>query len=432
MKHNKNDDSQGLFQSKSRGREDPLKEVFERALSKPKIFKNRNVMRSDYVPDRLPHRDDHIRKLGEILAPALSFSRPSNIFIYGKTGTGKTAVVKYVFKRFKEMALKENLPLAFAHVNCRISGTEYKALTELCDAIGVKVPFTGLSRAEVYNRLRRGLKEGGVLLVACFDEVDALVKNYGDNLLYELTRINEGMDGCGLSIVGISNDLHFKDYLDPRVLSSLSEEELVFHPYTAMELVNILSERAKLAFHEGAVPQNVINLCAALAASEHGDARRAIDLLRVAAEVAERNGNEKVEERHVRIAQSIIERGRIFEALSTLPLHSKLVLTSVLLLAKNGLRDPISGMIYQTYREACGLIGVEPLTDRRVSTLISELDMLGVVKSDLVNMGRYGRTRKIVLLTPVEEIEEVIGGDEILSTLLNYKPSIIREGRAAR
>lgn len=423
---NNSKDTKRLLQWKIGGEGDPLNEVFQRALQRPRIFKNRDVMRSDYIPNRLPHRDEHIQRLGEILAPALSLSRPSNIFIYGKTGTGKTAVIKYVFRRFREVAEKESLPLAFAYVNCRISGTEYKVLSELCEAIGVRVPFTGLSKAEVYNRLKKGIREKRLLLVSCFDEVDALVKSYGDDLLYDLTRINEGMEGGGLSIVGTSNDLHFKDYLDPRVLSSLSEEELVFHPYTATELIDILSERAELAFHEGAVPQSIINLCAALAAAEHGDARRAIDLLRVAAEVAERNGDGVVEEGHVRVAQSIIERGRIFEALSTLPLHSKLVLTSLLLLTKNGVSDPISGIIYQTYREVCSLVGVEPLTDRRVSTLISELDMLGVVKSDIVNMGRHGRTRKIVLLTPPGEIEEVVESDEVLSSLLTYTPSTAR------
>ena len=412
--------SKGAFQWKKSGARDPLEEVFKKALSRPKIFKNREVMRSDYVPEKLPHRDEHIRSLGEILSPTLRCSRPSNVFIYGKTGTGKTAVVKYVFKRFEEIASKEKLPLKFTYINCRIAGTEYRVLAELCGAIGVKVPFTGLSKAEVFNRLRRGLSDGGYLLVACFDEIDSLVKNYGDNLLYELTRINEGFDESGLSMIGVSNDLHFKDYLDPRVLSSLSEEELVFHPYTAIELIDILSERASEAFYDGTVPQEVINLCAALAAAEHGDARRAIDLLRVAAEIAERNGDEKVEEKHVRLAQNIIERGRVFEALSTLPLHSKLILTSLILLKKSGVRDPISGVVYQAYRELCGLIGVEPLTNRRISSLISELDMLGVLKSDLVNRGRYGRTRKISLLTPIDEVEEVIKNDELLSTLLNH------------
>jgi cell division control protein 6 len=400
-----------------------LEDVLKKALQRPRIFVNREVMRSDYVPNKLPHRDEHIRRLGEILSPALSLSKPSNAFIYGKTGTGKTAVVRYVFKRLQEVAAGEDLPVAFAYVNCRIAGTEYRVLAELCESIGVKVPFTGLAKAEVFARLRRSLKEKGVLLVACFDEIDALVKSYGDNLLYELSRINEGMEGCGLTMIGTSNDLHFKDYLDPRVLSSLSEEELVFHPYTAMELVDILSERARLAFREGAVPQEIINLCAALAASEHGDARRAIDLLRVAAEVAERNGDEVVEERHVRTAQNIIERGRIFEAISTLPLHSKLVLVSMLLLTRDNVSSPVSGMIYQTYKEACRQIGIEPLTDRRVSSLISELDMLGVVKSELVNMGRHGRTRRIVLLTPPDEVEEAIRGDELLSPLLDHKPS---------
>ncbi|MCD6312757.1 MAG: orc1/cdc6 family replication initiation protein [Thaumarchaeota archaeon] len=425
-KQEKSKKSKGLLQLKSGGARDPLQEVLERALQRPKIFKNREVMRSDYVPDRLPHRDEHIRRLGETLAPALALSKPSNVFIYGKTGTGKTAVVRYVFKRFSEIVEKEDLPLAFAYINCRIAGTEYRVLAELCESIGVKVPFTGLAKAEVFSRLRRGLKEKGLLLVACFDEIDALVKSYGDTLLYELSRMNEGAEGYGFTMIGTSNDLHFKDYLDPRVLSSLSEEELVFHPYTATELIDILSERAKLAFKEGAVPQNVINLCAALAAAEHGDARRAIDLLRVAAEVAERNGDAVVEERHVRLAQNIIERGRVFEAISTLPLHSKLVLISLLLLTKGGVADPISGMIYQTYKEVCGQIGMEPLTDRRISSLLSELDMLGVIKSDLVNMGRHGRTRKIILLTPPDEIEEAISGDELLSSLLSYKPSIIR------
>ena len=429
MKLKNSHETIGAFQSKEGGGADPLDDVLKRALQRPRIFRNRDVMRSDYVPDRLPHRDEHIRRLGEILAPALSLSKPSNVFIYGKTGTGKTAVVKYVFKRFREVVEKENLPIVFAYVNCRISGTEYRVLAELCESIGVKVPFTGLSKAEVFSRLRRGLREKEILLVACFDEIDALVKSYGDNLLYELSRINEGIDGCGFAMIGTSNDLHFKDYLDPRVLSSLSEEELVFHPYTATELIDILTERARLAFREGAVPQAVINLCAALAAAEHGDARRAIDLLRVAAEVAERNGDSIVEERHVRLAQNIIERGRVFEALSTLPLHSKLVLVTLLLLAKNGLPNPISGMIYQTYREVCGQIGVEPLTDRRVSSLISELDMLGVVKSDLVNMGRRGRTRKISLLTPIEEVEEVIESDELLASLLNYTPASIDKWR---
>ncbi|MEN2974956.1 MAG: orc1/cdc6 family replication initiation protein [Candidatus Caldarchaeales archaeon] len=414
------------LQLKKRGVEDPLQEVIERALQRPRIFKDRNVMRSDYVPESLPHRSEHIRKLGEILSPSLKLSRASNVFIYGKTGTGKTAVVKYVFNRFKELAELQGLPLHFSYINCRISGTEYRVLAELCDTIGVKVPFTGLSKAEVFNRFRSALKDKGIILVACLDEIDVLVKNYGDNLLYELTRVNENFDGGGLNIVGVSNDLHFKELLDPRVLSSLSEEELVFHPYTALELVDILLERAAMAFYPQAVPEEVIKLCAAIAAQEHGDARRAIDLLRVAAEICERSGEGIVEEKHVRLAQNMIEKGRVFEALSTLPLHSKLILTSLYLLAKNDILNSFSGLVYEVYREICLQLGVEALSSRRVSMLISELDMLGVLTSEIVNMGRHGRTRRITLTTSIDEVEEVIRSDDLLSTLLDYKIDLSR------
>lgn len=418
-------------QSKKRGGDDPLHNVIEKALQRPKIFRNRDVMRSDYIPGNLPHRVEEIRRLGEILSPSLHLSKPSNVFIYGKTGTGKTAVVKYVFKRFREIAESENLPLDFTYVNCRISSTEYRILAELCETINIKVPFTGLSKAEVFNRFRNGLNEKKIVLIACLDEIDVLVKNYGDNLLYELTRINESFDRGALSIVGVSNDLHFKELLDPRVLSSLSEEELVFHPYTALELIDILSERAAMAFYPNTVPEEVIRLCAALAAQEHGDARRAIDLLRVSAEVAERAGAEKVEEKHVRIALNMIERGRVFEALSTLPLHSKLVLTSIYLLVKNDVREITSGMLYETYRELCSTLGLEALSDRRISTLVSELDMLGVLKSEIANMGRYGRTRKITLLTSLGEVEEVLENDEIIKTLLNHRPSLIIKSKSS-
>jgi cell division control protein 6 len=408
------------FQLKVRGEEDPLRELITQVKAAPSLFINREVLRADYIPGNLPHRWEHIRRLGEILSPGLRASRPSNVFIYGKTGTGKTAVVKHVFKRFAEESANMNLPLKFVYINCRLTGTEYRVLSELCSALSVRIPFTGLSRAEVFNRFRTALHQSSSLLVACLDEIDILVKSSGDALLYELTRINEASEGGQLSIVGVSNDLMFKEMLDPRVLSSLSEEEIVFHPYTAIELIDILSERAAMAFREGAVPQQVINLCAALAAAEHGDARRALDLLRVAAEIAERNGASVVSEGHVRAALGVIEQGRVYEALSTLPLHGRIVLMAIYHVARSGVQRVTSGMVYNYYRELCRNLGLDPLTDRRISSLLSELDMLGVISCDVVSFGRYGRTRRIILKVPMEEIKSVLERDELLSNLIEY------------
>jgi cell division control protein 6 len=202
------------------------------------------------------------------------------------------------------------------------------------------------------------------------------------------------------------------------VLSSLSEEEVVFPPYTATELADILWDRARQALRPGAVDDGVVGLCAALAAAEHGDARRALDLLRVAAEVAEREGCERVEVEHVRRAQQLIERGRVKEVVSSLPLHSRIVLLAVYVCGRKGV-DTTSGTLYNTYREFCGLMGVDPLTERRVSTLVSELDMLGIVACDLVSYGRHGRTRKIKPTIPYEEVVEILGRDEALASLLD-------------
>ncbi|NVM29648.1 MAG: hypothetical protein HWN65_12470 [Candidatus Helarchaeota archaeon] len=155
-----------------------------------------------------------------------------------------------------------------------------------------------------------------------------------NKVLYELTRMNSDLKKAQVCIIGISNDLEFKENLDPRVLSSLSEEEMVFPPYKATELLDILRQREKMGFHPDVIADGTIEIVAALAAREHGDARRAINLLRVAGELAEREGDEQVSESHVRRAQTLIERDTISDALKTLPLQSKLALYSIYLLEK--------------------------------------------------------------------------------------------------
>lgn len=399
-----------------------LDEVFERFVKNSRIFKDREVLRHDYLPDRLPHREEQIRRLGETVAPVLKGERSSNIFIYGKTGTGKTAVTKHVLNRLEIKAKEFVAPVRFCYVNCRLAGTEYRVFASLCQSIGVNVPFTGLSVGEVFDRFRTGLDASKTLFIVILDEVDALVKTRGDTLLYELTRINETLHSSKVSIIGISNDLRLKEYLDPRVLSSLSEEEMVFRPYDAGELRNILFERARLAFYEDALSEGALSLCSALAAAEHGDARRALDLLRVAGEVAEREGVSVVVEEHIREAEKRIEHNRVFEALRNLTLHSKLVVLSVFHLSKANLRHVITGNIYEIYGELCGEIGVTPLTQRRVSTLVNELDSVGLLNAQVISMGRYGRTKKIRLEVTRTLIREVFANDDRLGRLINYEP----------
>ncbi|MHC3128550.1 MAG: ORC1-type DNA replication protein [Candidatus Bathyarchaeota archaeon] len=402
-----------------------LEDVFNRFLSSNHIFKNREVLRHDYIPEKLPHRDEQITYLGEIVAPVLRGSPCSNAFIYGKTGTGKTAVTKYVLKKLSSKAQELGASIGGCYVNCRLAGTEYRVLSSLCDALDVKVPFTGLAVGEVFDRFKEGLDLQRKIFIVVLDEIDALVKIRGDTLLYELTRVNETLRHGRTSIIGISNDLRFKEFLDPRVLSSLSEEEIVFRPYDAAELQDILWRRARVAFSEGALLDSAVALCAALAAAEHGDARRALDLLRVAGELAEREGADCVSEDNVRQAEKRVEHDRIVEVLENLPVHSKLVLCSVYLLGKTKVSYSITGDIYGIYCELCGQSGLSPLTQRRVSGLISELDMVGLLNARVVSMGRYGRTKKIRLGIGRSLVRKVFTNNDRLRDLVGYIPNCL-------
>ncbi len=408
---------------------DVLNGVFEHFLESIPIFKNREVLRHDYIPESFPHREEQIRFLGQMIAPLLKGERCSNLFVYGKTGTGKTAVMRYVLHRLSQKALELNSQVKVCYVNCRIAGTEYRVFTRLCDAVEVRVPFTGLALGEVFDRFKKGVDSEKHVFIAVLDEIDALVKLRGDILLYELTRINETLRRGRTTLVGISNDLRFKEFLDPRVLSSLSEEEIVFKPYNADELSDILFDRAKRAFQQNIVSAGPISLCAALAAAEHGDARRALDLLRVAGEIAEREGSTKLIESHIRQAEKRIEHDRVTEALKNLPFHSKLVLSSVYLLGKNqdqAQRVSVTGNIYEVYCELCQHSGVAPLTQRRVSGLVNELDAIGLLNTQVINMGRYGRTKKIRLGITPRVLKEVFG-DSRFSSVLEYIPKHLAE-----
>ena len=291
-------------------------------------------------------------------------------------------------------------------LRCCNSTTNYRILKALCESMNAKmpdgsaIPFTGLPTDEIRTILMQKLDSEPKIFVAVLDEIDSLVKrdiNQGNDILYGLTRMNGELENSRISIIGISNDLKFKDLLDPRVLSTLGEEEVIFPPYDAVQLRGILQQRVELAFNEGVIQdEGVINLVGALAAQEHGDARRALDLLRTTGELAERKGENHVTQEHVRDAQKFMERDTITETVKTLPAQSKAVLLSVYALTNRGQKDIFTGECFNAYMEIATAMSIDTLTQRRVGDLISELDMLGLINTTVVSKGRYGRTKRIV------------------------------------
>ena len=379
------------------------------SLRKSSIFRNREILLPDYVPEELPHRETQIKRLVEILSPIMRGEKPNNIFIYGLTGTGKTAVTKFVLKKLEEKL--SNLFL-YVYINTRQIDTPYRILANILESLGARVPFTGISTAELYRRFLKKVSEIKPILIIVLDEIDALVKKHGDDILYRLTRANYELNKSKIALIGITNDVKFVDFLDPRVKSSLSEEEIVFPPYNADELEDILHKRAKEAFYDSAVSDEVIKLCAALAARDHGDARRALDLLRVAGEIAEREGSPIVTVEHVNKARVEIERDRVYEVVSTLPFHSKLVLLAIVIGFRDKRRSLTTGEIYEIYSRLTKKLGIESVTQRRVSDIINELDMLGIITAKVVNRGRYGKTKEVNIAVNEETIIKAISEND--------------------
>jgi cell division control protein 6 len=394
-----------------------LSDIFSGYVQKAgSIFSDRNILSHDHIPDQAVHRDEQIHQLANIIAPAIQGARPSNTFLYGKTGTGKTLVARQVTNELSRTS--KNITVLY--MNCkmkRVADTEYRLFAELSRELGKEVPATGLPTDEVYRIFYNAVDSKAQSLILILYEIDALVKKVGDEILYNLTRANANLKQAKLSIIGISNNVSFIDALDPRVKSSLSEEEIIFPPYNANQLKDILSERASKAFIPASLEGGVIEKCSALAAQEHGDARKALDLLRVAGEMAERKKSPKVTTSFVDMAEDKLDLDRTTEVVRSQPKQSLAVLSGILKLTDKGEKDIQTGDIYVEYEKISAKCGLKPLTQRRVSDLIAELDMLGIINAKVISKGRYGRTREIrILLTKpaVEKIRRVLEENYLL------------------
>ncbi|MDD1775249.1 MAG: orc1/cdc6 family replication initiation protein [Methanobacterium sp.] len=376
--------------------------IFEE-LDYKTVFKCKKYLDHRFLPENLPHREDQIKSVAKYWKEALNGVTPPDVTIYGKTGTGKTAVAKYARNQLEDVSKNKDINVRVEYIRCTDYTTEYQVIARLCQQMGQDVPYRGWTKAEVVHAFRDLFKKNvfgkNLILMIILDEIDILLKNDGDGLLYTLTRTEN------VSIASISNFVDFKQFIKPRVKSSLRDREIVFPPYNAQQLVDILKERADLSFNDDVLNDDVIPLCAAMAAKEEGDARYALDLLRTSGELADDKGSETVYEDYVREAKDFIEHNKVTDIIMTLPSQQKKVLESILYLTNNK-EEITSGRLYDIYKE---FSKGDSVSYRRIFDFINELEMLGLISTKTISRGRgKGRTNIIDLQCDTDLLEEAM------------------------
>ena len=367
------------------------------------IFKDKKPLDHRFLPDKLVHREEQIKQIAKYWVDALNEVTPSNVTLYGKTGTGKTAASKFAREQLIDAANNKNVFVKVEYIRCTDYTTEYQVIAQLCQKLGRDVPNRGWTKGEIVNTFRDIFKTNAfgkkLILIVILDEIDILLDKDGDGILYTLTRTDN------VSVLSISNYLDFKNLIKSRVTSSLNDKEIVFPPYGADQLSDILTERALLAFNDDVLEDDVIPLCSAMAAKEEGDARYALDLLKNAGELAFDEDSIKVTSEHVKMAKDRIEHNKVTEIIQTLPLQQQRLLEAILNLTKNG-EEISSGKLYDEYKE---LSKKDAVTYRRIFDFINELELLGIISTNTISRGRgKGRTNIIKLQCDEDLLETTL------------------------
>jgi cell division control protein 6 len=379
-----------------------------------------SILSATHEPDNFPHREEQISRMADAMSSLLMGMKSTHLILYGKTGTGKTSVTKFVTSK-----LSEKIPdrIRVCYINCQNYDSPYSIMVNIARTVlgPERIPQMGWTLDRIYEYLVDGLKGCQKNIIIVLDEVDKLVEKNGGDSLYLLLKITDESQGISGSIIGITNDTSFYEKLDPRVRSRLNKESIVFPPYNSEQLRDILLPRIKAILPEDYYDESAVNLCAAIGAQEHGDARKAIDLMRVAIELTMRDSAKKITNDYVYKARDNLEIDIMRETIKTLPTHSKIVLLSVILCGEIHPNSATTGEVSAIYNKLCKQVGITPLTQRRISDYLSDLEDFGLISTTLKSLGRYGRTRLIRITGRENDMKRYALEDQDLKTLSEIK-----------
>lgn len=371
------------------------------------LFDTRDALTDAWSPDHLIGREDELKRLVKRLKPIADGDTPRELMVYGPNGSGKTEAVSYVFNEY-QTAEQVDVPVETRLIDCSGATTTNELSRRVINAFRdprnevkygeqnlVKKIAPELDQTEIASKA----SEQKPIILIGLDEIGRAADT--DEFLYQLTRANEkDLENVRVSLVGVSVDGSVFDNISPDSESSFSPLKINFESYDAPDLQNILKQRAAIAFRDTTVSKqqtlndtvqlnlesevladDVIPLIAAKATADGaGDARRALDLLWVAGDLASDNPEaDRITKEHVIGAERELDRVAVISVLEGLDDTCREVAYALTTLVAGGEENPKTGRVYERYKRLANHGGKDPKTKRQVRDHLNRLEGCGLI-----------------------------------------------------
>lgn len=361
------------------------------------VIKDHRALSFTYVPKELPHRDEQMKRMFSIFRSVAESGVSQNVLLWGRVGTGKTALAKRFSMEFREWAAGRNAAVEFEVVNCRRRTSNASVVLALTNHFDKGFPDRGFSIPEMMDVIKKFLVKDRIHYMVVLDEVDVLLRKAGSDLIYLLTRFEEEQlrDVGSVNLILVSQE-NVLDLMDEASRSTFKPSNtIVFSRYSEPEVRDIVAQRVDLAFHPRTVDDEVIDQIASIAA-ETGDARRAIDLLEKSGQLAEEEGRDYVAPEHVRKANALA-----YSTLDTSKLDELDRPRTVALLAicRALRRESVvtTGDVMKVYPVVCEEYDEKPRGTTQFWKYIQDLSARGIIDAERVQAGADGLTTHIAL-----------------------------------
>jgi len=391
------------------------RDIIEGAISSPSVFRNKDKLYPEYIPRRLPHREEQLKQLALIFKDLLldPGSAPHRAFLVGGVGTGKTVTSRVFGGSIMDLAEKRNVKLRYVHVNCHRDRTLYSVVSEIARQLKLPLPTRGLSAQEIMAYILEYLDERNMHVIIALDEFDYFARLAGSDAIYFLVRTYDEYPWKAkrLNFIFISRDSSSLGMLDPATQSYLVRSTVRFPPYSSRELYDILMDRVAEAFYPGVVDEEVVRYIADIEGSEHrnGNARVALEILLIAGEIADREEAGRVTVEHVRKANTIVnpEITVLYDTLKYLPLHELLFMfAAVRVLREREKAYARIGEIEAEYRRLCEHLGLKPRRHTQIYEYVVELRRIGVIDTRTSGKGYRGKSTLVAVNAgPLDHLE---------------------------